>query len=67
MIWERYITDSLIETDNWAIEVKSGASGKTNYLHRFLNTYPSVKPMIVGGQGIPLDDFFSKPVQNWLV
>lgn len=53
--------------DTWAIEVKSGASGKINGLQRFRTLYPKVKPLIVGGQGIPLEEFFGKDVKNWLV
>jgi len=53
--------------DIWAIEVKSGASGKTSGLARFLKAYPEAKALMIGGQGIPLDDFFNRDVHHWLV
>ncbi len=51
----------------WAIEVKSGRSGKPAGLARFRNRYPEAKAFLVGAQGIPLAEFFSKPVKAWLV
>lgn len=53
--------------DVWAVEVKSGSSGKTAGLNRFRNRYPEAKTLLVGAQGIPLVEFFSKPVGGWLV
>jgi uncharacterized protein len=50
----------------WAIEVKSGSSGKTAGLSRFRSRYPDAKALLVGAQGIPLEEFFSKPPQVWL-
>lgn len=52
--------------DVWAIEVKSGSSGRTAGLTRFRTRYPDAKALLVGAQGIPLADFFSKPVTFWL-
>jgi hypothetical protein len=49
-----------------AIEVKSGRSGKAAGLSRFRNRYPKAKALLVGAQGIPLEDFFSKPAKVWL-
>jgi predicted AAA+ superfamily ATPase len=46
--------------DVWAIEVKSGRSGKNTGLQRFWNRYPKVKTLMVGGNGIPLEEFFGK-------
>ncbi|HQL89191.1 MAG TPA: ATP-binding protein [Syntrophales bacterium] len=51
----------------WAIEVKSGRSGKTQGLARFRALYPEARALIVGGQGIPLEEFFSRNVRSWLV
>lgn len=51
----------------WAIEVKSGRSGKAVGLTRFRNRYPEAKALLIGVQGIPLLEFFSKPVDVWLV
>ena len=53
--------------DIWAIEVKSGRSGKAVGLTRFRNRYPEAKALLIGVQGIPLTEFFSKPVDAWLV
>jgi predicted AAA+ superfamily ATPase len=53
--------------DIWAIEVKSGRGGKSAGLARIRNRYPAAKALLVGAQGIPLVDFFSKPVKTWLV
>jgi hypothetical protein len=50
----------------WALEVKSGRSGKSSGLQRFLNRYPKARVMMVGGQGIPLEEFFSKTPTSFL-
>jgi len=52
--------------DLWAIEVKSGRSGKTSGLIRFRSRYPHAKALLVGGSGIPLEDFFSRDPASWL-
>jgi len=51
--------------DVWAIEVKSGRSGKTAGLTRFRSRYPEAKTLLVGGQGIPLEEFFSRDAATW--
>jgi len=43
--------------DVWAIEVKSGRSGKASGLTRFRDRYPEARALLVGGQGIPLETF----------
>jgi len=53
--------------DVWAIEVKSGRSGKTSGLTRFRTRYPEARVLLVGGQGIPLEEFFSRNAGSWLV
>jgi predicted AAA+ superfamily ATPase len=53
--------------DIWAIEVKSGRSGKATGLTRFRERYPESKALLVGGQGIPLEAFFSRDPASWLV
>lgn len=53
--------------DIWAIEVKSGRSGKTTGLSRFRARYPDAGVLLVGAQGIPLEEFFSKDIKTWLV
>jgi hypothetical protein len=64
-----YEVDFIVARGNdlWAIEVKSGRSGKTLGLSRFRALYPEAKALLVGGQGIPLDEFFSRNVRSWLV
>jgi uncharacterized protein len=52
--------------DIWAFEVKSGRSGKASGLTRFLTRYPKARPLLVGGQGIPLEKFFSKDATSLL-
>ncbi|MBU1170740.1 MAG: ATP-binding protein [Proteobacteria bacterium] len=63
-----YEVDFVIEQGRkvWAIEVKSGRSGKTTGLSRFRERYPEADALLVGAQGIPLEDFFSKDVKGWL-
>ncbi len=53
--------------DVWAIEVKSGRSGKASGLTRFRDRYPEARALLVGGQGIPLETFFCKDPTSWLV
>ena len=54
-------------SDVWAIEVKSGRSGKAAGLTRFRQRYPEARALLVGGPGIPLAEFFSQDPQAWLV
>ena len=51
----------------WAIEVKSGRSGKAAGLARFRDRYPEAQTLLVGAQGIPLEEFFSKNIEGWLI
>lgn len=53
--------------DILAIEVKSGRSGKAGGLDRFRTRYPKARALLVGGQGIPLETFFSRDAASWLV
>jgi uncharacterized protein len=50
----------------WAIEVKSGRSGKASGLEAFRARYPRADMIVVGGNGIPLHEFFSTPAEAWL-
>jgi len=49
-----------------AIEVKSGRSGKVSSLEAFRARFPDARLIAVGGNGIPLQDFFSTPADRWL-
>ncbi len=53
--------------DIWAIEVKSGQRGSSSGLTRFRQRYPEAKVLLVGAQGIPLENFFSRDAATWLV
>jgi len=53
--------------DVWAVEVKSGRSGKVSGLPRFVARYPKAQSILVGAQGIPLGTFFSRDAASWLV
>lgn len=52
--------------DVWAIEVKSGRSGKGLGMARFRDRYPKTQVLLVGGQGIPLEEFFSRELATFL-
>ena len=52
-------------TETWAVEVKSGRANKTSGLTAFRRRYPKAKIWLVGGAGIPLADFFSRPAPEW--
>jgi uncharacterized protein len=50
-----------------AIEVKSGrAPSAFSGLEAFARTFKATRTLLVGSDGIPLDDFLSKPVEHWL-
>jgi len=53
--------------DVWAIEVKSGRSKKKSGLHAFHARYPNAQVLLVGAQGIPLEEFFSSDAATWFV
>jgi predicted AAA+ superfamily ATPase len=46
----------------WAIEVKSSRMKNAHGLRRFLDRYPDARPFIVGGTGMPLEEFFRTPL-----
>lgn len=49
----------------WAIEVKSGRSGKTPGLRAFRKRFPEAKALLIGGGGEPLEEFFKLPPALW--
>lgn len=53
-------------TELYAIEVKSGRSGKVSSLDAFRARFPDARLLAVGGNGIPLKDFFSTPADRWV-
>lgn len=50
----------------WAVEVKSGRGGKTSGLESFRARYQDARILVVGDQGIPLQEFFGTPAEVWL-
>jgi uncharacterized protein len=53
-------------SDVWAIEVKSGRSAKAPGLTRFRSRYPEARALLIGGQGIPLEEFFEAAPEAFL-
>jgi uncharacterized protein len=53
--------------DLLAIEVKSGAA-RTHQpgLDAFTRAFPRARPLVVGGDGVPLEAFLERPVGSWL-
>jgi uncharacterized protein len=50
-----------------AIEVKSGRRrGALPGLAAFRGRYPHARPLLVGGDGVPLDEFLLAPAADWL-
>jgi len=49
----------------WAIEVKSGRSGKAGGLTAFRKRYPAAKTWLLGDTGVPLQEFFAQPAARW--
>jgi uncharacterized protein len=50
-----------------AIEVKSGKKKYTlKGMEEFCRTFKVKRQLLVGGQGIAIDEFLSSPVEKWL-
>ncbi|GAV31689.1 predicted ATPase [Coriobacteriaceae bacterium EMTCatB1] len=50
-----------------AIEVKSGRrAGRLSGLDAFTKRVPGARPLLVGGDGIPVAEFLRLPVESWL-
>ena len=49
----------------WALEVKSGRGGKTPGLAAFRKRFPESKALLIGGGGVPLEDFFKTLPGVW--
>lgn len=50
----------------WALEVKSGRPGRLSGLAAFRARYPRSHALLIGGQGIPLEDFFARSPADFL-
>ncbi|MBD3319569.1 MAG: DUF4143 domain-containing protein, partial [Chitinivibrionales bacterium] len=51
----------------WAIEVKSNRAKSIGGLRKFCESYTNVTPVIIGGTGIPLEEFFIEPLSATLI
>lgn len=50
-----------------SLEVTSGRrKGSLPGLEAFRREYPRSRPLLVGGQGIPLEEFLSTPAESWV-
>jgi uncharacterized protein len=49
----------------WAVEVKSGRPGRLSGLAAFRARYPHSHALLVGSDGIPLQDFFARPPSDF--
>jgi hypothetical protein len=49
----------------WALEVKSGRGGKTAGLSRFRQRFSEAKALVIGGGGVPLEEFFKTQPGVW--
>ena len=50
-----------------AIEVKSGrATGTLRGMEAFATAFKPQRMLLVGGDGIPVDEFLSRPVEQWI-
>ena len=50
-----------------AIEVKSGRRRDAlPGLKAFIEAYPKARPLLIGGDGIAVEDFLSMPVEKWI-
>jgi uncharacterized protein len=50
--------------DTWAIEVKSSRGSPPKGLQHFTKLYPKAKPVLIGGSGISLEEFFITPKRD---
>lgn len=50
----------------WALEVKSGRAGRVSGLAAFQRKNPHARALIIGGGGIPLEEFFATPPSTLL-
>ena len=41
----------------WGLEVKSGRGGRVSGLAAFRERYPSARALLIGSDGIPLEEF----------
>jgi hypothetical protein len=49
------------------VEVKSGRPGRLSGLAAFRARYPHAHALVIGSDGIPLQDFFSRPPSDFFI
>lgn len=54
-------------TTTWAIEVKSGRGGRVSGLAAFRRRYPKAKSLVIGAEGVPLEEFLGAVPQRYLL
>lgn len=59
--------DFVVQTGDavWPLEVKSGRSGRMSGLQEFRERYPASRPLVIGGEGIPLEEFLGADPETW--
>ena len=50
----------------WALEVKSGRGGRIGGLRQFLKQHPSARALVIGSDGIPLEEFLGSDPRSVL-
>ncbi|MCA9756534.1 MAG: ATP-binding protein [Candidatus Eisenbacteria bacterium] len=50
----------------WGLEVKSGRPDAVQGLEAFRRKYPGARTMVIGGGGMPLEEFFERSPMVWL-
>lgn len=50
----------------FAVEVKSGRAGASVGLSKFAKQYPKARPLLVGADGIPIEEFLREDPARWL-
>jgi uncharacterized protein len=51
----------------WGVEIKSGKTRRSSGLHAFKEAYPQAKLLLIGEDGVPLEEFLSGDVGRWFV
>jgi predicted AAA+ superfamily ATPase len=49
----------------WAVEVKSGRGGRLSGLAEFKRHYPQSHPLVIGAEGVSLEEFFERSAAEW--
>lgn len=64
----KHEVDFVVRTpeDVWGIEVKSGRPDAVQGLTAFRDKYPGARTIVIGGSGMPLEEFFASSPTDWL-